>query len=183
MLLTAEDSHINGTFVLIGQLPPWRHKLHNFGRALEVLLISHGLIAELFRGQFFVPINLPVWRKCKYMQGKIASRGAGIVFRLRVEKSTFESSLAYITLRLSLNQLRLLAVSLCIGVYSTSVLKKQLFSTCKIHLPFKACLFHVRASSLGVQSYLPLKTYFACMAASKLQHVNTLKSVASGLAR
>ena len=96
-LLTAGDSHIKEAFALFGQLPPWRHKLRNFGvfdRALEVPLISHELIAELFRGQFFVSINLPVWRKCKYMQGKIASKGAGIFFQVSGwKKSIFESTI------------------------------------------------------------------------------------------
>ena len=107
------------------------------------------------------------------MQGKIASRGAGIVFRLRVEKSTFESSLAYIALRLSLNQLKLLAVCLYIGVYSTSVLIKQLFSTCKIHLPFKACLFHIRAKQFGSSVISPAKNIFClhgCLKTATCQH-------------
>lgn len=107
------------------------------------------------------------------MQGKIASRGAGIVFRLRVEKSTFESSLAYITLRLSLNQLRLLAVSLCIGVYSTSVLKKQLFSTCKIHLPFKAWVISRKGKQFGSSVISPVKNILCmhgCLKTATCQH-------------
>ena len=102
------------------------------------------------------------------MQGTIAPKGAGIFLRLQVEKSTFEPSLAYIAIRFSLNQLRLLAVSLYIRVHSASVLK-----TCQIHLPFKACLFHIWAKQFGYSVTCPVKNILCihgCLKSATCEH-------------